>query len=208
MDVKIRRTTALRSTKKKASVTPRGRSAVKKAILDAAEKLLVDKSPSKITVREIAREAKVQHPLIHRHFGTKEELIMAVHARSISKMDAVISKIESLDGNIPDFFRTIKKNKSRQLALARTMIDGVNPHSIQHDFPVMQHFIALLKKRREESGKEFDVELMSAVLGATTLGWIVFEPFLFASTGLDKRDKDDIDRGVIEVLTKIIDTLC
>ena len=37
---------------------PYGRDAVKKAILDAAEKLLLRKSPNKITVREIAEAAR------------------------------------------------------------------------------------------------------------------------------------------------------
>lgn len=57
---------------------PRGREAVKKAILEATEKLLLARSPHEISVREIAKQANVKHSLVHRHFGTKDELIMAI----------------------------------------------------------------------------------------------------------------------------------
>ena len=127
---------------------PYGRDAVKKAILDATEKLLLKKSPNKITVREIAEAANIKHPLIHRHFGTKEEVIVAVHARGIAKTERKIAKVENLEGNIATFFDAVRKNKFRLVALSRAMIDGVNPHAIQNQFPVMQRLLELWTRFR------------------------------------------------------------
>lgn len=189
---------------------PHGRKEVKKAILDAAEKLLLKKSPSKITVREIAKAAKIKHPLIHRHFGTKEKVIIAVHARSIAKYQSTLSNIESMENNVEAFFKITEKSKFRQIALARAMMDGVDPRQIQNQFPMMEHVLSLLNKRRENADpkSKFDEETLTAILGATTLGWFLYEPFLLASTGLDKRNKDDVRKDVIEFLEEVIRKFC
>ncbi len=189
---------------------PYGRDAVKKAILDAAEKLLLKRSPNKITVREIAKAANIKHPLIYRHFGTKETVIIAVHARGIEKVESKVAKVEIIEGNIGIFFQAVEKNKFRQVALARAMIDGVDPRFIQQQFPVMQHLLELLKKRQKETKTEtkFDAEMMAAILGATALGWFLFEPFLLAATGLEEKNKAEIHQKVVEILEEIIKKLC
>jgi AcrR family transcriptional regulator len=189
---------------------PHGREEVEKAILDAAEKLLLVKSPNKITVREIAKAAKIKHPLIHRYFGTKEKVIVAVHARGISKLESLIADIENIEENVEAFFLLTEKSKFRQIALARAMMDGVNPHLIQNQFPVMQHILRLLRKRRENSKSEskYDAETITAILGATALGWFLYEPFLLASTGLDKSNKDEVRKDVIEFLEEVIKKIC
>ncbi len=189
---------------------PYGREAVKKAILDAAEKLLLKKSPNKLTVREIAEAANIKHPLIHRHFGTKDEVIVAVHARNIKKIERKIVKVENLEGNVGTFFEAVKKNKFRQIALSRAMLDGVNPRAIQTQFPVMQRLLELLKKRSDEQNfeSEFTPEMMTAIIAAAALGWFLYEPFLLAATGLEDRDQDELQQTVVEILEEIIRKLC
>lgn len=53
------------------------------------------------------------------------------------------------------------------------MIDGVNPHLLQDQFPVMNYFLELIKKRQKESANEpkFDAKIVAAALSATALGW-------------------------------------
>ncbi len=189
---------------------PYGREAVKKAILDAAEKLLIKKSAGKISVREIAEAANVKHPLIYRHFGTKEEVIRAAHARGIEKTQRVVVKIDNLEGNAGFIFEAVKKNRFRQVALARAMIDGVDLRLVQTQFPVMHHLLQLLEKRQDKANSkaEFDPQIMTAVLGATALGWFLYEPFLLAATNLEEKNKDELHQKVTEILEKIIRELC
>jgi TetR/AcrR family transcriptional regulator, repressor for neighboring sulfatase len=185
---------------------PYGRDEVKSAILDAAEKLLMERSPNEITVREIAKLANIKHPLIHRHFGTKDELVIAVHARSIEKTRNEIGNVQFLEGNIEVFFRAVEKNRFRQIALARAMLDGVDPYQLQNQFPVMQMFLKLVEKKQAESTKEvkFDSKIVAAVLAGLALGWMVYEPFLLVSTGLDQEDKEQIKQTVGEILEEFI----
>src|SRR5262245_38114204 len=47
-------------------------------LIEAATELLADRPASAVTVREIAERAGLHHSLIHRHFGSKDELVRAV----------------------------------------------------------------------------------------------------------------------------------
>lgn len=53
----------------------------RKALLDAAEELLVSKGAAAITTRKVADRAGVNQALVHYHFGTIEQLLLAVLER-------------------------------------------------------------------------------------------------------------------------------
>jgi AcrR family transcriptional regulator len=55
--------------------------ATRKALLDAAEELLISKGVVGITTRKVADRAGVNQALVHYHFGTIEELLLAVLER-------------------------------------------------------------------------------------------------------------------------------
>jgi TetR/AcrR family transcriptional regulator, repressor for neighboring sulfatase len=189
---------------------PYGRDAVKKAILDATEKLLLKKPPGKITVREIAEAAKIKHPLIHRHFGTKEEVIVAVHARAIAKAERKVAGIENLEGNIGAFFETVKNHKFRHIALTRAMLDSVHPRELPAEFPLMARLLELVKKRFSETNSEpkFTPEIISGILAAAILGWLLYEPFLIFGTNQEDKEQNELHKEVVEVLEEILRQLC
>jgi AcrR family transcriptional regulator len=60
-----------------AAKTP-ARAAAEEALLDAAERLLADAGYAGITTRRLAKEAGVNHGLVHYYFGSNENLL--VHA--------------------------------------------------------------------------------------------------------------------------------
>jgi TetR/AcrR family transcriptional regulator len=51
------------------------RAAAEEALLDAAERLLVDAGHAGITTRRLAEEAAVNHGLVHYYFGSNENLL-------------------------------------------------------------------------------------------------------------------------------------
>src|SRR4030095_10179918 len=190
---------------------PRGGEAIKEAILQSAEKLLAKYSPTEISLRQIAREANVNHSLVHRYFGTKEKVIVAVHERIISNLGAQFSQIESLDGgNIEKLFQINERNPSRRILLARAMLDGADPQLIRHHFPIMEQLVKLLEKKKSESAAptEYDAETLAAFLTGAVMGWFLYEPYLFAATGLDTRDKSKVHDQIIEILERMSEQLC
>jgi AcrR family transcriptional regulator len=55
--------------------------ATRQALLDAAEELLISEGAAAITTRRVADRAGVNQALVHYHFGTVEELLLAVLER-------------------------------------------------------------------------------------------------------------------------------
>jgi AcrR family transcriptional regulator len=64
------------------------RSTAEEALLDAAERLLVDVGYSGITTRRLAEEAGVNHGLVHYYFGSIENLLVRVLERFTDRLVA------------------------------------------------------------------------------------------------------------------------
>jgi AcrR family transcriptional regulator len=62
------------------------RSTAEEALLDAAERLLVDAGHAGITTRRLAEEAGVNHGLVHYYFGSNENLLVRALERFTERM--------------------------------------------------------------------------------------------------------------------------
>src|SRR5215204_5105269 len=56
------------------------------ALLDAAERLLVDVGAAGITTRRVAEEAGANHGLVHYYFGSVEQLLVRVLERFTERL--------------------------------------------------------------------------------------------------------------------------
>jgi TetR/AcrR family transcriptional regulator len=52
-------------------------------VIDAAERLFAERGFAATSMRDISAASSVSHPLIHHHFGSKEELYLAVKRRMV-----------------------------------------------------------------------------------------------------------------------------
>jgi TetR/AcrR family transcriptional regulator len=73
------------------------RSAAEQALLDAAERLLVEVGYARITTRRVAEEAGVNHGLVHYYFGSVENLFARVLERFTERMVARQRKMYGTD---------------------------------------------------------------------------------------------------------------
>jgi AcrR family transcriptional regulator len=74
-------------TKVEAAPVPSKRTAEPpKALLDAAERMLVSDGYARITTRSVAAEAGVNHGLVHYYFGSMEELLLQVLERFTGRL--------------------------------------------------------------------------------------------------------------------------
>src|SRR5438045_9506246 len=60
------------------SKPPTGRAEVAAAVLEAAADLFAERGPAATSIRDIAARSRVNHGLIHRHFGSKHSVVAAV----------------------------------------------------------------------------------------------------------------------------------
>lgn len=180
------------------SARPRGRNAVKVALLQAAARLFAERGPAAVSVRDIAAEAGVNHGLVHRHFGSKEALLGAVLDRLVDEIvDAIPPGKPSLEP-LGAIFEATQRGAYWRV-LARAILDGEIPEERQSDFPVARQLVATFAdlKRQGVLAEEFDPQLLAAGSMAVALGWLAFEPFLLAATGLPKRQRREHRRRLI-----------
>jgi AcrR family transcriptional regulator len=75
------------------------RSAAEGALLDAAERLLVDVGYAGITTRRLAEEAGVNHGLVHYYFGSNENLLVQALERFTERL--IARQRELYDAEMP-----------------------------------------------------------------------------------------------------------
>ena len=87
-----------------APTTPRA--AAEQALLDAAERLLVDVGYAGITTRRLAEEAGVNHGLVHYYFGSNENLLVRALERFTERMIARQRELYAADMPFLEKWRT------------------------------------------------------------------------------------------------------
>jgi AcrR family transcriptional regulator len=101
-----------------------GKEAVMQAVIEAACDLFSEKSPNRVSIREIAEKAGVNHGLIHRHFGSKRNLISKV----VENIDEKIRRASNSGSSFNEIFRLASEaafSDSRIWRIpARLIIDG------------------------------------------------------------------------------------
>ena len=79
----------------KAGKRPTGREQVTASILKTAADLFAKHGVEAVSLRQIATKAKVNHGLIHRHFGSKENLRLKVQDHLAAKVREEIGTPDS-----------------------------------------------------------------------------------------------------------------
>lgn len=172
-----------------------GRAEVVAAVLESAADLFADRGPAATSIRDIAARSKVNHGLIHRHFGSKDGLVAAV-------LDHLGQHLAGLLAGGADG-RTIAAAVDRQLrVIARTSLDGYAIGELQKRFPTME---VLLESVRARHATDLGARLAAAHTIALQLGWCLFGDFLRASTGLDDLDGATFARSVGDTVARILD---
>jgi AcrR family transcriptional regulator len=82
------------------------RSAAEEALLDAAERLLVDVGYAGITTRRLADEAGVNHGLVHYYFGSNENLMVRALERFTKRLIARQRELYAADVPFVEKWRT------------------------------------------------------------------------------------------------------
>jgi AcrR family transcriptional regulator len=82
------------------------RTAAEEALLDAAERLLADVGYAGVTTRRLAKEAGVNHGLVHYYFGSNENLLMHALERFTKRLIARQRELYAADVPFAEKWRT------------------------------------------------------------------------------------------------------
>ncbi|MCG7606386.1 MULTISPECIES: TetR/AcrR family transcriptional regulator [Mycobacterium] len=179
----------------KVATGPVGKDEVVAAALSAAAELFAERGVSATSIRDIAARSKVNHGLIYRHFGTKEQLVGAV-------LDHLGTRLTTLldNGGPAD---EIELNMDRHMrVMARALLDGYPIGQLQTRFPGVTRLLDEVLPRFDD---ERAGRLAVANAVALKLGWRFFEPFLRSSAGLDPISDGEVRNAVGAEVARILE---
>src|SRR5262245_41367240 len=114
---------------------PTGRDNVTAAILESAAEIFAERGPAAASIRDIAAQARVNHGLIFRHFGTKEQLVAAV----LNHQAAQLAQLMDDEAPLTD----VATAGGRQLrVITRALLDGYPVADLQTSFPAADRLLA------------------------------------------------------------------
>ncbi len=153
------------------------------AVLEAATDLFARQGPAVTSIREVATRSGVNHGLVYRHFGTKDQLVAAVLDHASDQLDRAI---ESGSGE------TASVAERQWRVLARAILDGYPVGRLQHRFPVVGQLMTEARRRTDD---DTAARLAAGHVVALELGWRLFEPFLRSATGLEDMEAEALWRA-------------
>jgi AcrR family transcriptional regulator len=179
-----------------------GAEETRERLVEAVVRLLARRSVADLSVKEIAAEAGVNHGLVHRYFGSKENLVRDAIARTNARVSANIPEVATTRWT----YDLLRENPELARILARCCLDGprdllaaAKPPADRVELHSFQIGEALT--RFHLSGM-IDPKVVNALGLAAILGWIVFRPLFDAGYRLPA----DADRNV-ETLIDLVDDI-
>jgi TetR/AcrR family transcriptional regulator, repressor for neighboring sulfatase len=176
-------------------------------LIGATLRLLATRSVAGVSVRDIAAEAGVNHGLVHRYFGAKDELIRA----------AVEHASRQVYGGDPPartswFVAQLRAHPEMAILVARACLDGPG-ELLGYAAPPPALLDALVDRLGPvvdrlpplPGGARVDPRVVNALWTAALLGWHVFRPMLAAGYRLPV-DADDQLAAIVRAIDRMLDT--
>jgi TetR/AcrR family transcriptional regulator, repressor for neighboring sulfatase len=173
---------------------PVGKDEVVAAVLSAASELFAERGPAATSIREVAAHAGVNHGLLHRHFGSKRQLLAATLQHLADSGDELHSA-----GAPAAQLEAIHELQAR--VMVRSVLDGFPVEELQQRFPGMERFLEQVRSGHTDEGQ---ARLMAAHAMALQFGWGLMAPTLRVALGLTDLSDDELRTAVAEQAAKIV----
>jgi len=160
-----------------AKPSPRGSESVRRALIEAAADLFAEKGLRGVSVREIGAKAGVHYTLIHRHFGSREELLKAAFDHIAQDLDSTVMEKNGDEEAIAKAICDLANHPK----LWRMMVHGFLEQDISAfaspDRGAFRKMVDGLRgmQERGEIDPDLDTDLVVLMGLSTALGWLLLE---------------------------------
>ena len=175
-------------------------------MLTATSALVAERGPDGFSVREIAARAGVNHALVHRHFGTKADVLEQMLA---ADAEAVVAAV--IESGLPTSGQAGGEVVAELLDLLaarpsywRTLVHAVldSPEAALPGTASTTELFSGLWRGGDADG-DADRAVPTSVAGMTVLGWLIFGQFMTEATGADV---EETRRAVADQVAALIST--
>ena len=160
------------------------------AVADAAHDLFVARSPSAVSMRDIAAASQVNLGMIHRYIGSKQDVIALVLARHTEQARLAAAAAADDDELLAIVADAVVNRPGTGRLIAGMILDGVDVKERKGEFPLLERLA------------ESDTELTAAFTYALALGWEVFGPSLSAALGVSA-ESAEVSAGLVDAMRQI-----
>jgi AcrR family transcriptional regulator len=174
---------------------PTGRDEILDAVLDAAERLCAAAGPVDVSLRAIAQEAGVNYGLVHRHFGTKDELFDRLLQRVSDRWMADREVQPAYDAAMHQLLGPNLEAGPYLRLLAWTLLSEQDRSADAH-----RRHAKLDRLLSDEPGAALD----TAAALAFVFGWRLFNPFITAALHLDDMDPAELHAAMHARLDELL----
>lgn len=164
------------------------------AVLTAAAEIYAEKGPAATSIREVAARSGVNHGLVFRHFGSKEQLVSATMNHLGQRVAQLIEEHAS-ETELDDALHR------HSTVMARALLEGFPIDQLQTSFPGVSLFLDAI---RPQFPTERSAQMAAANAVALQLGWRLFEPFLRAAAGLEKMPDKQLREAINAEIARVI----
>lgn len=164
------------------------------ALIEATTKLLIQDG-TRVTVRQIAKQAGVNHGLVHTYFGSKRALLGAA-------LDHVLRRasVEVDDLGFPPPDLAARRGGELAKAIARVRLDDVD--GLVSTYPIADSWRRALTSTRPELDADA-IEEMVITAASLALGWAVFADHLCEASGIGEQRRRQLDEYVADQVATI-----
>ena len=181
-----------------------GKEAVIEAIMEAATELFAQKAPSQVSVREIAAHADVNHGLIHRHFGSKKNLIAEVIQANDAKLSEVLDGESSFMENFVNVAVMAFQDRRYVRIPANLVIDGQQELLIEHQGTLFETLRASFEQLiSEEQRQRLSVDERMFLLATLGFGIEMFGDYVAASMQIERPDTMELAQKLIPLANDV-----
>ena len=165
-----------------------------KAVLDATVELLAEAGPRTLSVRQVADRAGVNHALVHRHFGTKDEIVRrALEVQSAAVAQDIRARSRDGELDVVQVLEVLADHPAYWTTLARVVLDDPELAG-RGTAPTTELFATAARREGGDPGT-------TALAACLMLGRRVFGDFVVEATGTDP---GDLDTDVSQLLRSLL----
>lgn len=187
---------------------PRGREQVIDAIIEATIELCRTGGPDKVTLRRVADQANVNYGLLHRHFGTKTEVIKAAMRRAHERSFRVlVQPSEDLETAVSHILVEGSNTLARVMAwgILQGEIDTILPPAESSLMLTGLYQLAVKGSDAKSAADSLATKVTVGTLVAALLGWRLFEPYIIRGLKLGETGRPAIYRSILSALHQLIE---